>query len=248
MELLSIADKPGPNSAKKLLPMAPRTQDFIAGVLAQLPLQLGVVPFGLVFGILGLASGLTPLQTVLMSSILFGGASQVVFAQLWSLGTSALVTGSSVAVINLRHVLYSASLAKYLHPLPLRWRIVLGYLLTDEAFAVSVKRFETAPKWAHYHLLGSGLTLWVFWQAATVAGVLVGKEIPADWNLDFAIPLTFIAIIVPNLRNIPQIAAALSAGYMAILAHDLPHNIWIIVAGLTGIIVGGALTKERASS
>ena len=101
--------------------------EFWLGVRHELPLQLGVVPFGLVFGILGLASGLTSLQTILLSSILFGGASQVVFAQLWAAGTPPLVVGGSVGVVNLRHVLYSASMAQYLGHLPLRWRILLCY-------------------------------------------------------------------------------------------------------------------------
>jgi predicted branched-subunit amino acid permease len=108
-------------------------REFLRGIGDQLPLQLGVVPFGLVFGVLGIASGLSPLQTILMSSIVFGGASQVVFAQLWATGASPLIVGSSVLVINLRHMLYSAAVAKYLRPLSLRWRIILGYLLTDEA-------------------------------------------------------------------------------------------------------------------
>ena len=94
--------------------------EFWLGVRHELPLQLGVIPFGLVFGILGLASGLTSLQTILLSSILFGGASQVVFAQLWAAGVPPLVVGGSVGVVNLRHVLYSASMAQYLRHLPLR--------------------------------------------------------------------------------------------------------------------------------
>jgi len=118
------------------------TAEFWLGVRHELPLQLCVIPFGLVFGILGLASGLTGLQTILLSSILFGGASQVVFAQLWAAGVPPLVVCGSVGVVNLRHVLYSASMAQYLRHLPLRWRILLGYLLTDEAYAVSIKRFQ----------------------------------------------------------------------------------------------------------
>ena len=114
-------------------PATSRHDEFWAGVRAELPLQLGVAPFGLVFGVLGLASGLSAWETILMSSIVFGGASQVVFAQLWGGGVPAPVVGASVSVINLRHVLYSASVAPYLRSLPLRWRVPLAYLLTDEA-------------------------------------------------------------------------------------------------------------------
>ena len=139
--------------------MDEKWNEFWKGVLAQLPVQLGVIPFGLVFGILGLASGLTPTQTILMSSIIFGGASQVVFTQLWFFGTSPIVTGGSVAIIKMRHIIYSANVSHHIKFLPLKWRIILGYLLTDEAFAVSYQEFENKNRFAHYHLLGGGLTL-----------------------------------------------------------------------------------------
>jgi len=219
-------------------------REFLRGVGDQLPLQLGVIPFGLVFGVLGIASGLSPLQTILMSSIVFGGASQVVFAQLWATGASPFIVGSSVAVINLRHMLYSAAVAKYLRPLSLRWRGILGYLLTDEAFAVSIKRFENTdrPDLAHFHLLGSGLTLWVCWQIATVVGVVAGATIPDELNLGFAIPLTFIALVLPNLRRLSDIAAAISAGLVALFGQGMPWNAWIVVAAVVGITVGGLLS------
>jgi predicted branched-subunit amino acid permease len=185
-----------------------------------------------------------------MSSIVFGGASQVVFAQLWATGASPLIVGSSVAVINLRHMLYSAAVAKYLRPLSLRWRIILGYLLTDEAFAISIKRFETTdrPELAHYHLLGSGLTLWVCWQIATVVGVLAGATIPDELNLGFAIPLTFMALVLPNLRRVSDIAAATSAALVALFGQVLPWNAWIVAAAVVGITVGGILShlEDRA--
>lgn len=217
------------------------TTEFRRGILDQLPLQLGVVPFGLVFGVLGIASGLSTWQTILMSSILFGGASQVVFAQLWMAGAAPWIVGTSVTVLNLRHVLYSVAMAPYLRALPLGWRIGLGYLLTDEAFAVSLKRFEQrpTPPNAHFHLLGSGLTLWMFWQISTALGVFLGATLPDYLNLDFAIPLTFIAIVLPSLRAHPQILAAVSSGLVAVFGQGLPWNIWIIAAAITGIVVGG---------
>ena len=141
-------------------------QEFWQGVRDELPLMSGVIPFGLVFGVLGIESGLTPVQTILLSSILFGGASQVVFAQLWAAGVPTLIVGSSVCVINIRHVLYSASVASYLRHLPLYWRVLLGYLLTDEAYAVSIRRLTNgrAGRFQHFHLLGSGTLLWMGWQ------------------------------------------------------------------------------------
>jgi predicted branched-subunit amino acid permease len=195
-----------------------RHDEFWAGVRAELPLQLGVAPFGLVFGVLGLASGLSAWETILMSSIVFGGASQVVFAQLWGGGVPAPVVGASVSVINLRHVLYSASVAPYLRSLPLRWRVPLAYLLTDEAYAVTINRLRDEPPSPnqHYHLLGTGMTLWICWQVTTVMGVVFGATIPESWSLGFAIPLTFIAVV----------------------GQPLPWKGWIILAAVGGILAG----------
>jgi len=220
-------------------------REFWKGVLAQLPVQLGVIPFGLVFGVLGIASGLTATQTILMSSIIFGGASQVVFAQLWSSGTSPIITGGSVAIINMRHIIYSANVSFYISSLPLKWRIVLGYLLTDEAFAVSFQEFENKNKFAHYHLLGGGLTLWVFWQISTVIGVFLGANIPPHLNLEFAIPLTFIAVILPTLKSLAQISTAVTASIIAIFSQYLPYGLWIIVASISGMFVGGLISQRK---
>ena len=215
-------------------------EEFWQGVRDELPLMFGVIPFGLVFGVLGIESGLTPLQTVLLSSILFGGASQVVFAQLWAAGVPALIVGSSVCVVNIRHVLYSASIASYLRHLPLRWRVLLGYLLTDEAYAVSIRRLTNgqAGRFQHFHLLGSGALLWMGWQVSTIAGVVVGETIPESWSLSFAIPLTFIAVVVPIMRTRAEITTAITAGSLAIIGQPLPWNSWLVIAALGGIVTG----------
>jgi predicted branched-subunit amino acid permease len=181
-----------------------------------------------------------------MSSIIFGGASQVVFAQLWSIGASPMVTGGSVAIINLRHIIYSASISRYISVLSLRWRLSLGYLLTDEAFAVSFQEFENKNKFAHYHLLGGGLTLWFFWQISTIAGVFLGTKIPSGLNLEFAIPLTFIAIILPKLRSLAHLSAAITASFIAIFGQHLPNNLWIIFAAIMGMVVGGYVGKGKS--
>lgn len=217
-----------------------KSELFFRGIADLLPLHLGVLPFGLVFGVLGLASGLSELETILMSSLVFGGASQVVFAQLWGAGTAPWIVGGSVSIINLRHILYSATFANHIRSLPLGWRIILGYLLTDEAFAVSSKYFKSdAPDpEAHYHLLGSGFTLWFGWQIATILGVFLGTTLPDNWQLGFAIPLTFIALVIPNLRTVPHVVSVLVAGATAILCQDFPWNSWLIFAAFTGIIAG----------
>ena len=220
--------------------------EFGLGVRDQLPLQLGVFPFGVVFGVLGTSAGLSPLEAVLMSSLVFGGASQIVFVQLWAAGAPPIVVGGSVAIVNARHLLYSAAMAPYLASKPLSWRILLAYLLTDEAFIVSSKRFQSDhAELAHFHLLGSGLTLWVCWQIATIFGVFAGTTIPESWHLEFAIPLTFIALIAPSLRNWPHVVASFVAAGVAVMGQALPYNSWLILAAVLGVIVGGWLSLRQ---
>ena len=231
----------GAKDTADVLAKAPSAADeFWQGVRDEVPLMFGVIPFGLVFGVIGIESGLTSVQTILLSSVLFGGASQVVFAQLWAGGVPALILGSSVCVINIRHVLYSASVASYLQHLSLGWRLLLGYLLTDEAYAVSIRRFTNgySGKFQHFHLLGSGSLLWASWQASTIAGVVVGETIPESWSLSFAIPLTFIAVIAPIMHTRAEIAAAITAGSLAIIGQPLPWNLWLVIAALGGITTG----------
>lgn len=203
-------------------------------------MQLGVFPFGLVFGLTGLAAGLDMFQVCALSFILFGGASQIIFAQMVAASTPFAILTGSVAAVNLRHLLYGVSIVDYLGHLPLSWRVLLGYLLTDEAWAVSMRRFRSQPAspFMHYHLLGTGLTLWTVWQISTLAGVLAGAAIPDSLQLGFAIPLTFIALIIPSLTRRADLAAASGAGLAALLLQDMPFNLWLIIAALTGIACG----------
>ena len=227
-------------SAPKRAPSALR--EFMTGVREETPLMLGVVPFGLIFGVLGTGAGLDPVVVFFMSSIVFGGASQVVFAQLAAAGAGGAVIAATVGVVNLRHMLYSAAMVKHLSGLGRGWKVLLSYLLTDEAFFVSFNRMETRPPGPkmHYHLLGSGLMLWVCWQAATLAGIMLGATLPGEWNLDFALPLTFLALLVPLIRSVPAAVAMAVAGACALLFRGLPLNLWIIAAAAVGMAAGYA--------
>ena len=199
-------------------------QEFRAGALAELPLLLGVVPFGLIYGVLGLAAGIPPWAVIAMCSILFAGSSQIVFAQLWSAQAPLTVIGATVGVVNLRHALYSASVAPYLRGLPLRWKLLLSYLLTDEAYAAAIGRFMNGPETPHRHwfLMGTGVILWAAWQLSAIAGVLLGTAIPPSWSLDFSLALTFTATGVPSLRKRSDIIPALAAATVALLAQGMP--------------------------
>jgi predicted branched-subunit amino acid permease len=230
--------------------MASKSSEFFMGARDIMPHHLGVFPFGLVFGVIAMASGLSPLEAILMSSIIFGGASQIVFVQLWSAGIPPLIVGSSVAIVNLRHLLYSASLTKYVEKLPLRWRMILAYLLTDQSYSVMVKKYRTdnISKFNHYYFLGSGITLWAGWQIATMVGVLGASFISEQWSLTFAISLTFIAIVIPLLKTRADLITCFTAGFLSILLQPLPWKLWLILAGLGGIAAGWIATMIIAKN
>ena len=218
---------------------------FREGVLEELPLQLGVFPFGIIYGIMAIESGLTPTQSFLMSSIIFGGASQIVFVQLVSNFAPFSVIITTITAINSRHFLYSLSMVEFLKTLQLKWRIILAYLLTDEAYAVSIKRFMKEPDntFLHYHLLGTGLALFISWQLATLTGIMLGGNMPNFLDLQFIIPLTFLAIIIPMINSISTLCAVLSSGFSSFYFKNLDLSLWILFAGIIGLAVG-VLTKN----
>ena len=221
--------------------MTSARHELVAGIKAELPITLGVTPFGLIYGVLATAAGLPPVLAIAMSSIVFAGSAQFIGAQLFGLGTPGIVIVLTTFVVNLRHALYSFSVAPYLRKLPTRWVLLLAYLLTDEAYVVIITHYrdeETPLDNKHWFFLGSGLTLWTVWQVTTIFGVAVGTQIPASWALDFTLALTFIGIVIPTLKDRPNIAAALSAGAVAVLTFSFPYKLGLIIAALTGILVG----------
>ena len=224
-------------------------KNFWAGVRAELPLLIGVFPFGLIYGALAINAGLSTVAAQAMSSIVFAGSSQFIAAQLVHEAAPGLVIVLTIAVVNLRHMLYSASLAPYLSSLSTRWKMLLSYLLTDEAYAPTILHYEKEGlnPYAHWFLLGAGFSLWFTWQVSTVLGIFLGAAIPESWSLDFALPLTFIAMVVPVLKNQAAIGAALSAGAVALAAFSLPYRLGLILAALVGILVGTILEIRKSS-
>ncbi len=217
---------------------------FWAGVRATLPLVASVAPFGVLFGALGPSSGMPRSLTMAMSSVVFAGSAQFIGAQLIGGGASAVVLLLTTLVVNLRHVLYGLSLAPHMRQLSRGWKFLLAYFMTDETFAVSISRYNNdanhTPR-LHWFYLGSGITLWSSWNAGTALGILFGSQIPPAWGLDFALPLTFIALVVPVVRDLPAVAAALAGGLAAVLLAGLPLKLGLVGAALVGILVGMAL-------
>lgn len=229
--------------------MSEKSKHFWAGVRAEIPLLIGVIPFGLIYGALALGAGLSPAESQMMSSLVFAGSAQFITAQLVHDAVPGLVIVLTIAVVNLRHMLYSASLAPYISSLPTSWKALLSYLLTDEAYAPTILHYEKegVTPHAHWFWLGAGCALWLFWQLSTAVGIFLGAAIPESWSLEFALPLTFIAMIVPVLRDRPGIAAALSAGVVALFAFSLPYKLGLIVAALVGIIFGTILERKKST-
>ncbi len=215
-------------------------KEFFNGLKDELPLILGVAPFGMIYGILALAAGLSEAEAQAMSVVVFAGSAQFMLAQLVGSGTPALVMIVTGFVINLRHALYSASVAPHVKKLSPIWKGLLAYLLTDEAYAIAITRYQKkdqSPR-KHWYFLGAGLTLWTSWQISTAIGVYLGTQIPDSWSLDFTLALTFIALVVPTLKDRPSILAAASASVVAITTATLPYKLNLIVAAIIGITVG----------
>jgi 4-azaleucine resistance transporter AzlC len=183
-----------------------------------------------------------------MSAIVFAGSAQFIGAELMGVGTPMSVIWLTTFVVNVRHMLYSAQLGTDLQHLPRRWRYLLAYLLTDEAYAPTAVHYannSTPITFKHFYFFGAGMTLWVTWQISTAVGVFLGAEVPASWSLDFTLALTFIGIVIPVLKDRPHIAAAVTAGIVAIITFGLPYKLGLIAAALSGILVGVLLEKRQ---
>ena len=218
---------------------------FLKGIVDVSPLMIPVVPFGLIFGVLAIDVGFSPLQTMGMSLIVFGGASQIVLLQLFSGGASSLVIISSVGAVNSRHLLYGAVVSEHLSDLKLTWKILISYFLVDQAFARSNEYFQkNENKNKYFHLIGGGITCWVIWQTTTFLGIVLGSFIPEKLGLSFAVPLTFLALLVNDFRKLINVIVIIVSGLIATLGYNyIPFKAYAIVAGLTGLFTAMILTK-----
>ena len=216
------------------------------GFLDVIPLSIPVIPFGIIYGVIAIEIGLSPLVAFCMSFIIFAGSSQIAFAQLFSAGASPLVMISSVAVINSRHFLYGAVLSQYLNKLNCYWKILLSYLMTDQAFIVSLSYFKNnyKKKDAHFHMLGSCFTLWFLWQLSTLAGIILGNIVPEQLGLTFAIPLTFLSLIISELRKKDHLIVIAVSGLTSLTLYDFPFKIYIIISAFIALGVSYILITK----
>ena len=222
-----------------------RLKILTKGIIDVSPLMIPVVPFGIIYGVIGMDLGIGPYMTLGLSIIIFGGASQIVLLQLFSGGASSLVILSSVGAVNARHVLYGAVLSEHLSGLKLFWKVILSYVMTDQAFAVSNNYFKKNIKENNqqYHLLGSGFTCWTIWQISTILGIVLGSIIPEELGLSFTISLTFLALLISDFRKFKNIIVMFVSGVIATIGYNaIPFKAYIIVAALIALIVAALLT------
>ena len=227
---------------------SPAAAAFVSGARAIVPVLLALAPFGVAIGATATGGGLSALEALAMSVFVFAGAAQLAAVPLISAGASVAVVVLTVLVVNLRLTLYSASLAPHFRRLPLGWKGLLSYLLTDQAYAATITRFddgETGEPDKRWYYLGVALAIWVTWQAASMLGVFLGAWASEGWSLDFVLPLTFIALAVPAVKDRTTAAAALSAGVAAVLAAALPLNLGLITAASVGVL-GGLVAQNVA--
>uniref|UniRef100_UPI00374423E2 AzlC family ABC transporter permease n=1 Tax=Salinigranum salinum TaxID=1364937 RepID=UPI00374423E2 len=258
------------------------------GIRAALPLTVGLIPFGLVAGVAAVDAGLSPVAAVGMSVVVFAGAAQLAVVDLLRTDANLVVVVLTGVVVNLRILMYSASIAPYFQRYGSRWKAVLAYFLTDQAYALSIARYTTDPaetdgagestdsngtdaptggdatddptkgteavpdgdgaletadaRDRDWFFLGVSGCLWVVWVVTTAVGVGLGRGIPDAWGLDFAVPLVFLALLVPQLEDGSTLVAGAVAGVVALAGTGLPYHLGLPVAAVVG--VGVALVVE----
>jgi 4-azaleucine resistance transporter AzlC len=230
------------SEGSKPIPEPTRRSEFWAGVRDTLPLEVGGIPFGLLFGALAINSGFSPLGAMGLSLFVFAGSAQFIGAQLVASGAAIWVIVFTTFIVNVRHALYSATLSPHMKHLPRKWLFPLGFWLTDETFVFAVARYtarDSSP-YKHWYHLGASLFMYITWNVCTLIGIIAGQAIPdlSHWGLDFALYVTFIGMLIPLIQSRPLLVAAVVGGLSAVLFHGLPNQMGLIAAALIGVAAG----------
>lgn len=217
-----------------------------AGAAAMAPMLIGVVPFGLVAGTTPAAVGMSTWDAVGFSVVLFAGASQLAAIDVLSRDGSALLAAVVAWTINLRMLLYSASLAPYLAHEPLRRRLLASYVMVDQNYAICVTRWREGRDdraGRAWFFIGGGLLIWSAWQLSTLAGALLGSTLPEELPLDFAAPLVFMVLLIPAITSRPAAVAAVVGGAATVAAAEAGAGSLSVVCGAVAGIIGGTLAE-----
>ena len=220
-------------------------QEILSGSRATLPMVVGAIPFGIIFGTLAEQSGLSPFGAIAMSIFVFAGSSQFIALGLLAAGTGPLIIIATTFIVNLRHLLYSAAIVDDVKHLSGPWRAVIAFGLTDEAFATIVDKIRKSDDaWrlrsVQWFYLGSFGTMYGNWILCTIIGITLGELVPemSNWGLDFAMSATFIGMVLPYLNTRPMMTCVLVAGVMSLGTADMPHKLGLMVSALSAVAVG----------
>ena len=219
-----------------------------AGAVDTLPLIFGMAPFGLAYGIVAQTTGLSPAEAVAMSMIVFAGAAQFISLPMFAEGTSLALIGATTLLINLRHLLMGASLAPYVGGRPIWQKAALFFGMTDETYAVTISRTEQCAYSAAYQL-GSNATAYTAWTVSSLAGFFLGAHIsdPLAWGLDFAMPATFLALLIPRLKDKTSVVVFITAAAVSLAVMvSVPGKWYIILACLAAVAVGAAMERTES--
>jgi predicted branched-subunit amino acid permease len=227
---------------------------YHAGIRDGAPFMLVIAPFAMLFGVLATEAGLSVFETLSFSVVVIAGAAQFTALQLMTEEAPTLVVLASALAVNLRMAMYSASLTPHIGGAPLWQRAIAAYFTVDQSYAVSVTKYEAAPDMSPQekiaYFFGTVTPVCPLWWIFTLIGALVGEAIPASFALDFAVPITFLAIVAPALRTRAHIGAAITAAFLSLLLFSVPFNLGILLAGMGGMMVGArieAMTETATS-
>jgi predicted branched-subunit amino acid permease len=218
---------------------------WLDGARSVSPILIGVAPFGLIFGVTAANSDVPTVAAWASSFIVFAGAAQLSIIEVLGTGGAAIVAIFTAIVINSRHLMYSADMGRYTANEPMWRKVAMAYLLTDQAYLISSHRFRdpsSSRSFSSFYF-GAALTLWITWQITTTAGFLVGASIPESWSLEFAIPLTFLALLVVAVKDKPGLVAAATGGIVALAGIGLPYHLGLVAGALAGVAAGVATEK-----
>ncbi|HKE52638.1 MAG TPA: AzlC family ABC transporter permease [Actinomycetes bacterium] len=220
-------------------------RDIAAGARAMLPWLIGVVPFGLVIGLSAAQASIPTLAGWLTGPLIYAGSAQVAVIQMLDAGAAPMVVILAALVINLRLILYSATMARHWRGTPWWWRMVAGYLLIDPSFAVGLDGYDRPANRsrAHAHYFGGAVVLWAAWLVAIGTGAMLGAGLPGWLQLEFVIPLFLVGEVVSKLADPALRRAVLVAAAVAVLSLAAPLHLGIVLAIVAGIAAG--LTAQR---
>lgn len=225
---------------------------FLRGLRHALPLVVVVVPFAALFGLLASEAGLRLHEILLFSTVVFAGASQFAALQMLQDQVPLLIILVTALAINLRMLMYSVALTPYLGGADLRARALVAFFLVDQSFALAVAEYEKRPEMSQderlSYFFGTVAPIMVTWLAAIIAGALLGRAIPPEYGLDFALPITFLALAGPMLRSVPHVFACVVSVAVTLALQAMPYGTGLLVGAATGMAAGAlAETMKRAA-